>query len=111
MFTIMMDGTTEKTGHELIGIVARYIDADTGEIAEHVIDVKDGTDDKSAKGLLKLLNSTLDEADLSTDGVVSQTYRLNSQNEKSLPDIGTLFFVSQSLQFSSIIWSCCLGEC
>ena len=68
----MMDGTTEKTGHELIGIVA--IDADTGEVAEHVIDIKDGTDDKSAQGLLKLLKSTLDEADLSTDGVVSQTY-------------------------------------
>ena len=30
-------------------------------------------------------------------------YRLNSQNERSLPDIGTSFFVSQSLQFSFII--------
>ena len=35
--------------------------------------------------------------------------RLNSQNERSLPDIGTSFFVSQSLQFSFIIRSCCLG--
>ena len=43
LFTVMMgDGTTEETGHELIGIVARYIDADTGKVAEHIVDIKDG---------------------------------------------------------------------
>ena len=55
LFKVLMDGTTEKQGHELVGIVARYVDSDTYEIAEHVIDIKDATDDKSAEDLLDVL--------------------------------------------------------
>ena len=70
----MMDGTTEKMDHELVGIVGRYVDDDTLEVSEHVIDVKDATDDMSAQGLLQLLKCTLENAEISLDGVVSQTY-------------------------------------
>ena len=68
-----MDGTTEKMGHELLGIVGRYVDEDSLEVSEHVINVKDTTDDKSSHGLLDLLKSPLDDAAISLDGVVSQT--------------------------------------
>ena len=57
-----------------MGIVGRYVDDDTLELSEHVIDVKGATDDKSAQGLLKLLKCTLEDAEISLDGVVSQTY-------------------------------------
>ena len=70
LFTIMMDGTTEKMGHELLDIVERYVDDDTLEVSEHVIYVKDATE----QGLLKLLKCTSEAAGISLDGVVSQTY-------------------------------------
>ena len=57
----MLDGSTEKTGHGLVGIVARYVDANISKVLEHVIDIKDASDDKSAKGLLQLLESTLED--------------------------------------------------
>ena len=65
LFTIMMDGTTEKMDHELVGIVGRYIDDGTSSTS---------TDDKYAQGLLKLLKCMLENAKISLEGVVSQTY-------------------------------------
>ena len=62
LFTVMMDGTTEKQGHKLFGIVARYVGSDTYKLAEHVIAIKDDTDDKSPEGLADVLQSTLNES-------------------------------------------------
>ena len=91
LYTIMMDGTTEKMGHELLGIVGRYVDEDSLEVSEHVIGVKDATDDKSAHGLLDLLKSTLDDAGISLDGVVSQTYDGASVMSGHVGGVQTLF--------------------
>lgn len=74
LFTVMMDGTTEKQRHELIGTVAQYFDSDTNKVAEHILGIEDAKDDKSAIGLLEILQWTLDESGISLEGVVSQIY-------------------------------------
>ena len=59
LYTVMLDGSTDTTANELVGIVARYVDDDTLKVDEHVVDIKDATDDKSALGIIQLLESTL----------------------------------------------------
>ena len=60
-------------GADLLSIVA-YVDGNTLKVSEHVVDIRDAADDKPVLGHLKLLELSLEEMNISLDGVVSQTY-------------------------------------
>ena len=71
LFTIMMDGSTNKNGEEVIGLVVRYIH--NSVICENVLNI--GTvQDRSAKGLLDFIVATFEKYKVDKDGAVSQAY-------------------------------------
>ena len=61
-FTIMTDGSSDKCLREIEGIIVRYINQDK-KIEEHANDVVE-VKDRSGKGLLELLQETLNENDI-----------------------------------------------
>lgn len=72
LFTIMADGTTDKNGVEVQGLVYRYLSAD-GKVKENCLNVK-GIHDRSAKGVFGFAKEPLDEFKISPDGLVSQSF-------------------------------------
>ena len=70
IFTIMVDGSSDKSWWEIEGIVVRYVDA-SGKIEEHALDIKEALD-RSAKDLLELLISSLTAEGITCDGIASQ---------------------------------------
>jgi hypothetical protein len=72
-FTIMVDGTTDKSNEEIQALVVRYLDAVTQEIEERALNV-DGTG-RSAKEIFEFVRKTLeDDCGIGFDGLVSQAY-------------------------------------
>ena len=72
-FTIMVDGTTDKSSEEIQALVVRYLDAVTQEIEERALNV-DGTG-RSAKEIFDFVRKTLeDDCGIGFDGLVSQAY-------------------------------------
>lgn len=72
-FTIMVDGTTDKSSEEIQALVVRYLDAVTQEIEERALNV-DGTG-RSAKEIFEFVRKTLeDDCRIGFDGLVSQAY-------------------------------------
>ena len=72
-FTIMVDGTTDKSQEEIQALVVRYLDAVTQEIEERALNV-DGTQ-RSAKDIFEFVRETLvDDCGIGFDGLVSQAY-------------------------------------
>jgi hypothetical protein len=72
VYTVMMDGSSDKRWREIEGIVIRFVNID-GKIEEHAIGVEEAHD-RSAHGLVDILTKCLGELGLSTDGIVSQCY-------------------------------------
>ena len=70
--TIMADGTTDKNRKEIHDLVCRYLSSE-GKIVEHCLNVS-GVDDRSAKGVFGFIKETLREFEISSDGIVSQSY-------------------------------------
>ena len=58
-FTIMVDGTTDKSNEEIQALVVRYLDGVTQEIEERALNV-DGTG-RSAKGIFEFVRKTLED--------------------------------------------------
>ena len=73
LFTIMADGTTDKNRKEVQGLVCRYWIPGENIIKEHCLNIE-GVDDRSAKGIFAFIKNTLEEFDISMDGLVSQSY-------------------------------------
>ena len=71
-YTVMMDGSTDRKWREMEGIVVRF-NNDNGKIEEHAIGLLEAQD-RSAKGLLKILTTYLADLGLSLDEIVSQCY-------------------------------------
>ena len=66
-FTIMVDGTTDKSQEEIQALVVRYLDAVTQEIEERALNV-DGTE-RSAKDIFEFVRKTLvDDCGIGFDG-------------------------------------------
>ena len=72
LFTIMADGTTDKNRKEIQGLVCRYMSS-SGQIEEHCLDIQ-GIEDRSAKGIFEFIKNTLQDFDISIDGLVSQSF-------------------------------------
>ena len=72
LFTIMADGTTDKNKKEIQGLVCRYMSS-SGQIEEHCLDIE-GIEDRSAKGIFEFIKNTLQDFDISIDGLVSQSF-------------------------------------
>ena len=69
LYTIMVDGSTNKNGEEVIGLVVRYIH--NSVICENVLNI--GTvQDRSAKGLLEFIVATFEKYGVDKGGAVSQ---------------------------------------
>ena len=71
LFTLMVDGTTDKNGREMEAIALRYFYND--KIEERVIDFV-AVDDRSAKGLMDAVQEVLNTWKISWDGIVSNTF-------------------------------------
>ena len=71
-FTVMMDGSSDKSFREIEGIVVRCIN-EHGKIEEHAIDVVEA-EDRSTQVLVDILVSSLTKLGISLDGIVSQCY-------------------------------------
>ena len=72
-YTIMIDGTMDKSNEEIQALVVRYLDAATQEIEERALNV-DGTG-RSAKDIFEFVRKTLEEdCGIGFDGLVSQAY-------------------------------------
>ena len=71
-YTIMVDGTTDKSREEVQGLVVRYLDLATEKIEEHALNV-DGSG-RSATDIFDFVKNTLDECNIGFDGLVSQAY-------------------------------------
>lgn len=70
-YTLMMDGTEDGNGLEMEAVLLRYW---AGlQVAEHVIDIKPAFD-RSAKGLMALLEETLTENSISFNGLTSDCF-------------------------------------
>ena len=72
LFNIMADGTTDKNRKEIQGLVCRYMSS-SGQIEEHCLDIQ-GIEDRSAKGIFEFIKNTLQDFDISIDGLVSQSF-------------------------------------
>ena len=71
LYTIMVDGSTNKNGEEVIGLVVRYIH--NSVICENVLNI--GTvQDRSTKGLLEFIVATFEKYGVDKGGAVSQAY-------------------------------------
>ena len=71
----MVDGSTDKSNLEIVSIVCRYIleDNDGIQVVEHVVRMAP-SEDHSAKGLVELVTKSLDDVNISLDGLVRQCY-------------------------------------
>ena len=69
---MMVDGSSDKFWREIEGMVVRYVNA-SGRIEEQAPDIKEALD-RSAKGLLELLMSSLTAEGITCDGIASQCY-------------------------------------
>ena len=72
LYTIMVDGTTDKSNEEVQGLVTRYFCLETYQIEERALNV-DGSG-RSAKEIFDFVKKTLDACEISFDGLVSQSY-------------------------------------
>ena len=72
LFTIMVDGTTDKSNEEIQGVVVRFFCIDTAEIEERALDV--GESGRSAKEIFEFVRQTLESCGIGFDGLVSQAY-------------------------------------
>ena len=71
LYTIMMDGSTNKNGEEVIGLVVRYIHKSV--ICENVLNIAT-VQDRSAKELLSFFAATFEKYKVDKGGAVSQAY-------------------------------------
>ena len=75
LYTLMVDGTTDKSNDEIVSIVCRYIvegDEDI-EVVEHLVHMEE-SEDRCANALLELVSRSLKQVNVSLDGLVSQCY-------------------------------------
>ena len=72
VFTVMVDGSTDKNRRGIVGIAVRKVTA-SGEMAEHALDLKHA-EDRSAKGLLEILLQSLKEEGIDLRGIAAQCY-------------------------------------
>ena len=71
-YTIMVDGTTDKSREEVQGLVLQYLDLVTEQIEEDALNV-DGSG-RLATDIFDFVKNTLDECRIGFDGLVSQAY-------------------------------------
>ncbi len=72
LFTIMADGTTDKNGEEVQGLVCPYLSAD-GKLKVHCLYMK-GIHDRSAKGIFGFVKESLEEFNILQNGLVSLSF-------------------------------------
>ena len=77
LFTLMVEGSTDKNNNEIVSIVYRYIvegtTTDEIKVVEHVVHMEN-LPDRSAQGVFALVKCSLDELEISLNGLVSQCY-------------------------------------
>ena len=72
LFTIMVDGTTDKSNEEIQGLVVRYLSLENEQIEERALNV-DGSG-RSAIDIFDFVKKTLVDCGIGFEGLVSQTY-------------------------------------
>ena len=72
LFTIMVDGTTDKSTAEVEGIVVRFFCMDTEEMEEKALNI--GESGRAAEEIFAFVRETLESCGISFDGLVSQTF-------------------------------------
>ena len=72
VFTVMVDGSTDKNRREIVGIVVRYVTA-SGEKTKHALDLKH-IEYHSAKSLLEILLQSLKEEGIDLERITAQCY-------------------------------------
>ena len=72
LYSIMVDGTTDRNMEEVQGVVARFFSSDSGRIEEKALNV--GNSGRSAKEIFEFVRTTLDNLGITFDGLVSQAY-------------------------------------
>ena len=78
LFTLMVDGSTDKNNNGIVSIVCRYIvegtRADDIKVVEHVVHMEH-LPDRSANGLFALVKRAFNDLEISmNDGLVNQCY-------------------------------------
>ena len=76
LYSIMVDGTTDKNMEEVQGVVARFFSSDSGQIEEKALNV--GNSGRSAKEIFEFVRTTLDNLGITFDGLISQAYDVAS---------------------------------
>ena len=70
-FTIMVDGTTDKNGKEIQGVVARFFSLEEEKIEEQTLNI--GKSGRSAKEIFEFVRESLKMLDINFDRLVCQT--------------------------------------
>ena len=72
LYTIMVDGSTDKNNEEIQGVLVRFFSSDTSQMEEKTLNI--GRLGRSAKEIFEFVRKTLDESEVIFDGIVSQAY-------------------------------------
>ena len=71
-FTVMVDGTTDKSGQEIQGLVVRFYSEKKESLVEKALAI--GSSGRSAQEIFEFVKNSFEKYGLTFDGLVSQAY-------------------------------------